>query len=53
MIPWEQTDKQTNKCTHGQIFTQYLGISSHSMGARIRLDIFMVGQKNTDGGNVF
>ncbi len=35
VIPWGQTDKQTNKRMHGQIFTQYSGISSHSMGARI------------------
>ncbi len=44
MIPWGQTDKQTNKRMHGQIITQYSGISSHSMGARIlatkcRMDI--------------
>jgi hypothetical protein len=38
VIPWGQTDKQTNKRMHGQIFTQYSGISSHSMGARIALD---------------
>jgi hypothetical protein len=30
VIPWGQT--------HGQIFTQYSGISSHSMGARISND---------------
>jgi hypothetical protein len=44
VIPWGQTEKQTNKRTHGQIFTQYSGISSHSMGAHIlatkcRMDI--------------
>jgi hypothetical protein len=42
VIPWGQTDKQTNKRTHGQIFTQYLGISSHSMGACIA-NIFCFG----------
>jgi hypothetical protein len=34
-IPWGQMDKQTNKWTNrwmdGQIFTQYSGISSHSL----------------------
>ncbi len=40
VIPWGQTDKQTNKQTNkwtdGQIFTQFLGISSHSLrGVRI------------------
>jgi hypothetical protein len=40
VIPWGQRDKQTNKqmdgWTDGQIFTQYSGISSHSlMGVRI------------------
>jgi hypothetical protein len=28
-------DKRTQKHMHGQIFTQYSGISSHSMGACI------------------
>jgi hypothetical protein len=33
-----QTDKQTDRRTDGQIFTQYSGISSHSLrGVRIRL----------------
>ncbi len=40
VIPWGQMDKQTNKWTNGQtdgqIFTQYSGISSHSLrGVRI------------------
>ncbi len=29
----KRTDKRTDKRMHGQIFTQYSGISSHSMGA--------------------
>jgi hypothetical protein len=31
VIPWRQTDKQTNGWMDGQIFTQYSGISSHSL----------------------
>jgi hypothetical protein len=40
----------TNARTDGQIFTQCSGISSHSMGVRIMIDVFHINTDDKENG---